>query len=383
MPIQNRVDMLSTGVNTTVGVRVLGRRLDDVVRASEEIAAVLKGVPGAADVIADPVRDKGYLEVFPDRAKAARLGVDAGDVTALVEIALGGRVVTTTVEGRERHPVRVRYGRAFREDEESVRDLPVRLPAGTHVPLSAVADVRLTEGPASIKGENGLLRNYVRLNVRGRDASQFVAAARQAVAARVALPDGVFVEWTGQFEHEARARQTLTVAVPVVVLLIFLVLWWTYRDLMDALLMLLAVPGAVAGGVLLQWLFGYPLSVTAWVGYIACFGMATSTGIIMLVYLRQAVANAGGVEALTPQRLREVVLDGAAQRLRPKLLTEATTLLGLAPLLLATGTGSEVLRPMVVPVLGGLLIADEVIDLFLPVLFYRVRLARLRRGAGL
>jgi Cu(I)/Ag(I) efflux system membrane protein CusA/SilA len=154
--------------------------------------------------------------------------------------------------------------------------------------------VRWTEGPASIKGENGLLRNYVRLNVRGRDASEFVAAARQVVAARVTLPDGVFVEWTGQFEHEARARQTLTVAIPVVVLLIFLVLWWTYRDLADALLMLLAVPGALAGGVLLQWLLGYPLSVAAWVGYIACFGMATSTGIIMLVYLRQAVGNAGG-----------------------------------------------------------------------------------------
>ncbi|HVK13699.1 MAG TPA: efflux RND transporter permease subunit [Gemmataceae bacterium] len=380
MPIQNRVDMLATGVNTTVGVRVLGRRLEDVVRASEEIAAVLKAVPGAADVIADPVRGKGYLEVVPDRERAARLGADPGAVTDLVEIAVGGRVVTSTVEGRERHPVRVRYARAFREDDESVRDLPVmvRSKAGVaHVPLSAVADVRTTEGPASIKGENGLPRNYVRLNVRGRDASEFVADARQAVATRVKLPDGVFVEWTGQFEHEARARRTLWVAVPVVVGLIFLILWWTYRDLADAGLMLLAVPGALAGGVFFQWLLGYPLSVASWVGCIACFGMATSTGIIMLVYLRQAVANAGGIEKLTPERLRQAVLDGAAHRLRPKLLTEATTLLGLAPLLLATGPGSEVLRPMVVPVIGGLLIADEVIDLFLPVLFYRVRLRRL------
>jgi Cu(I)/Ag(I) efflux system membrane protein CusA/SilA len=380
MPIQNRVDMLATGVNTTVGVRVLGRRLEDVVRASEEIAAVLKTVPGAADVIADPVRGKSYLEVVPDRERVARLGAEAGAVTDLVEIAVGGRVVTTTVEGRERHPVRVRFARAFREDEESVRDLPVMVRSTTgpsHVPLSAVADVRITEGPASIKGENGLLRNYVRLNVRGRDASEFVATARQAVAAQVRLPDGVFVEWTGQFEHQERAGRTLAVAVPVVVGLIFLILWWTYRDLADAALMLLAVPGALAGGVVLQWLLGYPLSVAAWVGYIACFGMATSTGIIMLVYLRQAVADAGGLKTLTPDRLREVVLDGAAHRLRPKLLTEVTTLCGLAPLLLATGPGSEVLRPMVVPVIGGLLIADEVIDLFLPVLFYRVRLRRL------
>ncbi len=384
MPIQNRVDMLATGVNTTVGVRVLGRKLEDVVRASEEVAAVLKTVPGAADVIADPVRGKGYLEVVPDREKMTRLGADPGAVTDLVEIAVGGRVATTTVEGRERHPVRVRYARDFREDEEAVRDLPVlvRSKAGVaHVPLSAVADVRIAEGPAAIKGENGLLRNYVRLNVRGRDAAEFVAAAKQEVAARVRLPDGVFVEWTGQFEHAARARDTLLVAVPTVVALIFLILWWTFRDLADAALMLLAVPGALAGGVVFQWLLGYPLSVASWVGSIACFGMATSTGVVMLVYLRQAVANAGGPEKLTPERLRQAVLDGAAHRLRPKLLTEATTLFGLAPLLLATGTGSEVLRPMVVPVLGGLLIADEVIDLFLPVLFYRVRLRRLR-GRG-
>jgi Cu(I)/Ag(I) efflux system membrane protein CusA/SilA len=382
MPIQNRVDMLSTGVNTTVGVRVLGRRLDEVVRASEDIAAVLKALPGAADVIADPVRGKGYVAVHPDRAQLARLGVNPGAINDLVEIAQGGKVVTTTVEGRERHPVRVRYARTFREDDESLRSLPVLVPEGhgsRHVPLASVAEVRVTEGPATIKGENGLLRNYVRLNVRGRDAGEFVAAAQQAVASRVSLPTGVYVEWTGQFEHEARARRTLQVVVPLVVLLIFLVLWWTYRDLADALLMLLAVPGAVAGGVFGQWLFGYPFSVTVWIGYIACFGMATSTGIIMLVYLREAVDRAGGLEAMTLDQLRGAVLQGAVHRLRPKLLTEGVTILSLAPLLWASGPGADVLRPMVIPVLGGILLADEVIDLFLPVLFYHVRRWRWQR----
>jgi copper/silver efflux system protein len=247
------------------------------------------------------------------------------------------------------------------------------------VPLGEVADVRIVEGPATIKGENGLLRNYVRLNVRGRGAADFVEEARRAVAERVALPEGVSVEWTGQFEHEARARSTLLLIVPLVLVLIFLILYWTYHDLADALLMLLAVPGAVAGGVFCQWLFGYKFSVTVWVGYIACFGMATATGIIMLVYLRQAVEKAGGLAHLSADGLRQAVLDGAVHRLRPKLLTEGITVLGLAPLLWATGPGADVIRPMVVPVLGGILIADEVIDLFLPVLFYRVRLWRWQR----
>ncbi len=387
MPIQNRVDMLSTGVNTTVGVRVLGRRLDDVVRASEDIAALLKTLPGAVDVFADPVRGKGYLEVHPDRDKLSKLGVNPGAINDVVEIAQGGRIVTTTMEGRERHPVRVRYARAFRDDDESLRSLPVLVSARgnvahgsvTHVPLEAVADIRVTEGPATIKGENSLLRNYVRLNVRGRDAGEFVAAARQVVASRVTLPQGVFVEWTGQFQHEARARRTLLAVIPLVVLLIFVILWWTYRDLADALLMLLAVPGAVAGGVFFQWLFGYPFSVTVWIGYIACFGMATSTGIIMLVYLREAVDKAGGLANMTLEQLREAVLQGAVHRLRPKLLTEATTILGLASLLWASGPGADVLRPMVIPVLGGILLADEVIDLFLPVLFYHVRRHRWER----
>jgi Cu(I)/Ag(I) efflux system membrane protein CusA/SilA len=377
MPIQNRVDMLATGVNTDVGVRVLGRDREAVVRASEEIAAVLKNVRGAADVVADPVRGKGYLEVRPDRDKATRLGVSVGAINDVVEIALGGRVATTTLEGRERHPVRVRFPRAWREDEESARRIPVpRADGRPPVPLAAVADVKIVEGPASVKGENGQLRNYVRLNVRGRDATEFVEEGKRAIAA-VQLPPGVHVEWTGRFEHEARAGRTLVFVIPAVVALIAGLLYLTFRDAADALLILLAVPGALAGGLIAQGLFGAKFSVTVWVGYAACFGMATATGIVMLVYLREAVERAGGLTNLTPELLRQAVLDGAAHRLRPKLLTEATTILGLAPLLWATGPGSEVLKPMVLPVLGGLMIADEVIDLFLPVLFYRVRLRSL------
>lgn len=380
MPIQNRVDMLSTGVNTDIGVRVLGRRLEDVVRAAEDIAAALKAVPGAVDVVADPIRGKGYLEIQPDRDRALHHGIDVGAVNEVVEVALGGKVVTTTVEGRERRPVRVRFPRMWRVDEESVRQLPVARPDGhTALPLALLADVRIAEGPATIKSENGLLRSYVRLNVRGRDSASFVEEARHTVSEQVSLPPGVYVEWTGQFEHALQARQTLVVIVPLVLVLILIILYLTYHDLADAMLMLLAVPGALAGGVLFQWLFNEPFSVTVWVGYIACFGMATSTGIIMLVYLRDAIDKAGGLEKMSLEQLRTAVLDGAAHRLRPKLLTEGITILSLAPLLWAIGTGAEVLKPMVIPVLGGLLIADEVIDLFLPVLFYHVRAHRWRR----
>jgi Cu(I)/Ag(I) efflux system membrane protein CusA/SilA len=381
MPIQNRVDMLATGINTTVGVRVLGRNIDDVVRVSEEVAAVVTRVPGAANVVADRLRGKGYLQIRPDRERAARLGVSVSDINELVGVALGGKIATQTIEARERHPVRIRYSAEWRADEESARSLPVpvRGSPGRHVQIGDVADVRIVEGPATIKSENGLLRNYVRLNVRGRDSLDFVEEAKGAVAAQVNLPPGVLIEWTGQFEHEQQASNTLKLVLPLVLVLIFLVLWLTYRDFVDALLIMVAVPGALAGGVFAQWLCGYKFSVTVWVGYIACFGMATATGIIMLVYLREALMRAGGIENLSLLQLRQVVLDGAVKRLRPKLLTECTMVLGLAPLLWTNGIGADVIKPMVVPVLGGILIADEVIDLLLPVLFFLERRRRWER----
>ena len=387
MPIQNRVDMLATGVNTAIGIRVLGRDPDRVATVAGRIAAVVKSVPGAVDVVADPARDKGAVEVRADRERAARLGVSVGEINSAVETAMGGTVAATAVVGRERTPIRVGYARGSRVDEDSVRDLLVRsLPPGSTgparlVPLAEVADVRVLDAPSTIKGENGLPRSYVRLNVRGRDLAEFVEEARRVVRERVALPEGCFVEWTGRFEQDLHFRRTLVVVLPVVLALILGVLYATYRDLADAASIMLAIPGALAGGVICQWILGAPFSVTVWVGYIACFGMATSTGVIMLVYLRDALERAGGLEGLDAAGLRRAVLDGATQRLRPKLLTEATIILGLAPMLWAGGVGGEVIRPMAAPVLGGIIAADEVIDLLLPVLFYRVRWGRLERAA--
>jgi Cu(I)/Ag(I) efflux system membrane protein CusA/SilA len=240
--------------------------------------------------------------------------------------------------------------------------------------------VKVVEGPAVIKSENGLLRAYVRLNVRGRDVVSFVEEAQRAVAEKVRLPEGSYLEWTGQFEHQVRARKTLMVLIPLVVLLNLVILQMTYRDFADTGLMMLAVPGAVAGGILFQALFGFHFSVAVWVGYIACFGMATETGIIMLVYLNEAVERHGGLAKIgSLDALREAVVQGAGYRLRPKILTEGVTIIGLAPMLWATGTGAEIMRPMAAPVLGGMLMADEVVFLLLPVLYHWVRARRWRK----
>jgi Cu(I)/Ag(I) efflux system membrane protein CusA/SilA len=415
-PIINRIEMLSTGVRTDIGVKVFGPDLATIDRACKQIETVLKPINGARDVVAAPVMGKGYLEIDIDLTRAARFGVSVEDVKNTVEVALGGQAVTQTVEGRERFPVRLRYPRSHREDESSVRGLLVSAGAGPgmagggamseeavlhaaapahapgprrplQVPLGEVADVRIVEGPAMLKSENGQLVNYVTLNVRGRDVVGFVEEAQRAVAEKVRLSEGTHVEWSGEFQHQARAAGTLRIIFPMVIVLIFVILYLTYKDLADAGLMMLAVPEALAGGAFFQFLFpkiigGWsapPLefSVAVWIGYIACFGMATETGIIMLVYLREAIDKRGGLENIKSlEELRQAVIEGAVHRLRPKLLTEGVAIIALAPMLWATGVGAEIIAPMAVPVLGGLLISDEVVDIFLPVRFYWVRRAR-------
>ncbi len=393
-PIINRIDMLATGVRTQVGVKVFGTSLDQIQRVSQEVAAAVKEVRGAVDVVPDQIVGKPYIQIEIDREKAARYGVQIGDVQDVVEVAMGGKPLTMTVEGRERYPVRVRYARAFRDDLESLKKILVsargsmsregEADSPAQIPLEMLATIRVDEGPSMIKSENGALRAYVQLNVRDRDVVGFVEEARRVVSEKVALPQGSYLEWSGQFEHQERARKTLQLVFPAVIGLIVLILYLTYKSWADAFLMLISVAGALAGGAMFQWLFGFPFSVAVWVGYIACFGMATETGIVMLVYLREAIAERGGLEGIRSMaELREAILEGAIHRLRPKLLTEGTTIIAIAPMLWASGVGAEVIRPMAAPVLGGLLIADEVIDVFLPVLYFAMQKYRWRRVHGL
>ncbi len=399
-PIINRVDMLATGVRTMVGVKISGPDLETIQKVANDAAAVLKEIHGAVDVFPDQIVGENYLEIEIDRKRAARYGVSVEEIQNVIEVALGGKEITLTVEGRERYPVRVRYPRDWREDEERVKS--VLVPAGgkegsgrlRQIPLSLLADIRVTQGPTMIKSENGRLRSYVQLNVRDRDVVGFVEEARHAVDQRVPRPPGVDIEWSGQFEYHVQAQSRLAVIFPAVVAIIFVILYLTYRDFSDTLMMFLAVPGAVAGGALFQYLCPIlgitdgPVnySVAVLVGYILCFGLATETGIVMLVYLREAIDKRGGMAGIkSEQEIREAVIEGAVHRLRPKLLTEGTTILALIPMLWATGAGAEFIRPMAAPVLGGILIADEVIDVLIPVLFYfdRCRRLRKRKAAGL
>ncbi|MGI8981172.1 MAG: efflux RND transporter permease subunit [Pirellulaceae bacterium] len=424
-PIINRIEMLSTGVRTDIGVKVFGPDLETIDRSCKDIEAVLKPIHGARDAIAAPIMGKGYLQIDIDREASARYGIAVEDIQNVIEVALAGKAITFTVEKRARFPVRIRYARANREDEESIRRLLVspgtmtaspsmgssaspqmgssqsaagsgtphpsaspHAPQGKRfIPLSALAKVHVVEGPAMIKSENGRLLNYVTLNVRGRDIVGFVDEAQRIVSQKVKLPEGVHIEWSGEFEHQVRAARTLRFVFPAVILLIFLILYLTYHDLADATLMMLAVPEALAGGAFFMYLFpkitqGWDappmdFSVAVWVGFIACFGMATETGIIMLVYLREAIEKRGGLENIgSLEELRQAVIEGAAHRLRPKLLTEGVAIIAIFPMVFASGVGGEILAPMALPVLGGLLISDEVVDLFLPVRFYWVRRAR-------
>lgn len=424
-PIINRVDMLATGVRTMIGVKVYGPRLEDetsksrnvgkskpdadgrgIQTISNEIAAVLKKIPGAVDVFPDQVVGRSYLQIEIDRQKAARYGVNVSDIQEAIEVAMGGKEVTTTVEGRRRFAVRVRYARDFWQTREALERIlvtgrrqttagsnkgEVQVPASEmnepgeggqgemtsgggvemiQIPITEVADIRVVEGPSVIKSENGMLRAYVQLNVRDRDIVGFVEEAQRAVADQVKLPAGFFIEWSGQFEHQVRARQTLQIVFPLVILMMFVILYMTFNDVRDVLLVMLAVPGALAGGVIFQSLFQFNFSVAVWIGYIACFGEATQTGIVMLVYLHEAIRKRGGLAAMkSPDEIRQAVIEGAVHRLRPKLMTEGVAIIGLMPMLWATGVGSEVMRPMAAPVLGGMLVADEVIDLLIPVIF--------------
>lgn len=398
-PIENRVLMLSTGVRTQVAVKLFaidlrdpdGKTLDvqeslKVLEAKAlEVEQVLQTIPGAADIYAERVVGAPYLEIDLKRNELGRYGVQMGDVLEVIETAIGGRTLTTTIEGRLRFPVRVRYSRELRDTRQAVANINVYSMDGTPIPLGKVAAIKTVMGPSMISSEDGQLRVFVQCNVRGRDLGGFVDEAKARVAAEVKMPPGSYVGWGGQYENLIRARQTLQVVIPIVLLIIFIMLYIVYHSLKEAAHVLLAVPFALTGGVFLQWILGYNFSVAVWVGYIALFGTAVQTGVIMVIYLEEAVkrhaAERGG--HLTSDQLLAAITEGAALRLRPKVMTVSTILASLVPLMLpifsVERTGIEIMRPIAAPVIGGMISSLIHILLVTPVIFYWLREREFRK----
>ncbi len=380
-PIRNRIDMLSTGIRTQVGIKVFGPDLRVIEAKSDEIKNVVRQIPGATDVYAERTTGSPYLEMTIDRPAADRYGLNVADVEDVIETAVGGKNLTTTIEGRQRFPVRVRYARDFRNDPQALGEVLVTGTNGAQVPLRDVAAMRTTLGPSMISSENGLLRGAVLLNVRGRDVGGFVEQAKREVAQRVQMPPGYYVDWSGQFENQISARKRLEMVIPLVLLVIYVLLYRTYHSAKEAAHVLLAVPFALTGGVFLVKALGLNFSVAVWVGFIALFGTAVQTGVVMVIYLEEAVARHIAAEGvLTRAGLHSGVMEGALLRLRPKVMTVATVVAGLLPLLWSTRTGAEFMRPLAAPVLGGMVSSLLHVLIVTPVIFTWIRERDIKRN---
>ena len=379
MPIINRIDMLTTGVRSEVGVKIYGSDLAVLDNTARRVAEVVRTVRGAGNVYPEQVTSGQYLNVHVDRARGGEARPQRG-------LGAGGRSrrdrrssVTLTLEGRRRFPVRVRYAPEYRNDLQALGNVLIATPSGQQLPLAQVVSIEQARGPAMINAENGLLLATVLLDVQGRDVGGFVEEAKAAVASRVSLPPGYFIGWSGRYENQERARQRLQIVVPIAIVIIFGLLYFTYHSALEAAQVLLTVPFALTGGVYLLWLLGYNFSVAVWVGFIALFGTAVQTGVVMVIYLEEAlqrkVAEIGG--RLTRHDLRDAVVEGALLRLRPKVMTVSTVVAGLLPIMWSNRVGAEVMKPLATPVLGGMVSSLLYVLIVTPVLFYWIHERRL------
>ncbi len=384
-PIINRIDMLTTGIRSEIGVKLFGADLNVLEAKAREVADAVRTVHGATDIYPEQVTGGLYLDITPNREAAARYGIDIGEVQSVIETAIGENNLTTTIEGRQRFPVRVRYAPQFRRDAADLANVLVTGANGAQIPLGQLASIHQVAGPAQINSENGLLEVSVLLNARGRDAGSVIADADKAIRVKVTMPRGYYYNWSGQFENEVRAKNRLEIVVPIAIGIIFVLLYLTYRSFLEAAHVLLAVPFALTGGLYLLWLLSYNFSVAVWVGFIALFGTAVQTTVVMVIYLEEAVerkrlARATEGRTLTHNDLREAVMEGALLRLRPKFMTVSTIVAGLLPIFWSTRVGSEVIRPLATPVLGGMLSSLAHVLIVTPVIFLWLRERELRRG---
>ncbi|MGO3934318.1 CusA/CzcA family heavy metal efflux RND transporter [Rhodopseudomonas pseudopalustris] len=375
MPIKARIDMLSTGIRTPVGVKVMGTDLEQIDKLAKQIEAVLKAVPGTSSAYAERTIGGYYLEIVPDRLALARYGLVIQDVQDTIATALGGQAVTTTVEGRQRFTVNMRYPRELRDNPKAIADdVLVPLPAGGAVPLGDVASVQPAKGPTSIRTENGQLASYIYVDIRDRDLGGYVAEAKRSVQASIAFPPGYYVTWSGQYEYLERATARLQIVVPVTLAIIFLLLYLNFRSLTETFIVMLSLPFALVGGLWMMWALGFNLSVAVVVGFIALAGVAAETGVVMLIYLDHAL---DAIEAkcaaegrqLTRSDLHAAIMEGAVERVRPKMMTVVAIMAGLLPILWSTGTGSEIMQRIAVPMIGGMVSSTLLTLVVIPAIF--------------
>ncbi len=384
-PIINRINMLSTGIRTDVGLKVYGQNLDTIYAFAQTIKKQLEGIDGVKDLYVEPVTGGKYIDIIIKRDEIGRYGLSVDDVNAVIESALGGMKLTTTVEGRQRFSVNARYGQDFRNNLQSLKRLQVQTMNFGPIPLEAVADIKLSDGPPMINSENAMLRGTVLFNVRERDLGSTVKEAQQKLNRMITkLPKGYFLEWSGQWENQIRANRTLKTIMPIVILIIFMVLYFTYHSFKESIVTMITVPFALIGGVFMVYFYGVNLSVAVAVGFIALFGMAIETAMLMTIYLNEAMQNmvtkhGNSKITLTPAIIREFVIEGAVKRLRPKLMTVSVGLFGLIPVLWATGVGSDIMRPITIPLIGGTITSTIYVLLITPVIYEMIKERELKR----
>ena len=379
-PIINRINMLSTGVRTDLGVKIFGNDLNVLKELALQAETILKPINGAADVVAERVTGGNYLDININRQAAARYGVSVGDIQDVIETALGGEMLSTAVEGRNRFPIRLRYLRDYRDNIPAIGRILVGSMDGAQVPLSLVTTMKITTGAPEINSEGGLLRSLVYLNVRGRDMGSFVTEAKQVLEQKLKLPAGYYVAWSGQWENQIRAKERLQVLIPLGMVIIFILLYFTFKSVLEASMVMLSVPFALVGGVYLVSALSYNLSVAVWVGFIALYGIAVETGVVMVIYLHEALDKKLINGPCTESDIYDAAFEGAVLRLRPKLMTVAVALLGLIPIMWSTGTGADVMKPIAAPMIGGMISSAVHVLIMTPVIFVLMKKRDLKKG---
>ncbi len=370
MPVENRLDMELTGIKTPVGIKVQGPTLEGIQHAAVRIQAALSGLPQVRSVFAERVAQGFYINVEPNRAEAAKYGLTVQDIQRAVAYGIGGENIAENIEGRERYPINVRYERAFRTSPREMRGILIGTPSGAEIPLGEVARVTLSRGPSMIRDEGGALTGYIFIDLKGENYGGFVAEATKALQTKLRLPPGYTFRWAGEYEFELRAKHRLKLILPIVFFVIFLLLYMVFHSAAEAFMLIIPTIYALSGGLLLQYLLGYEFSVAVWVGYIALFGIAVETGVVMMVYLREAF---GRNRPLTRPALEAAVIEGAVQRLRPVLMTVICVLASLGPILWETGIGSDVMKPIAAPIVGGMITSAINVLLLVPILFTTIK----------